>query len=131
MGARYETTELDAAQRRLYVRANSVLVSFVCALTHRASHRNFEPPIQVLPHRQAPSIENEPTVPVGHCLRKFSAHFLTGLTGNVAALRAIGRMYRVGSAVANLLSVPLVLVYRALAIAILRHLLLLSAVYSV
>jgi hypothetical protein len=118
---RGEGVELDAPEGRHDVRVGHVLVRLVGTLTHRASHRVLEPPLDVLADRQAPVLEDELAVPDRHRLRKLLACLLSGLAGDVAALGTGGRVYRVGATVANPFPVLLVRIDRALAIAVLRH----------
>src|SRR5215217_3262994 len=118
---RGEVFELEAPEGRDYVWLDHVPVHLEGARAHGAAYGVFQPPLQVFPNRQAPGIEDEPAVPIGHRFGELLAHLLPGLPRDVATLWAASRVDRVGSPVADLLAVSLVLVYRALAVAVLGH----------
>jgi hypothetical protein len=103
-----EILELEASKGGDYVRLYHVPVYLVCARAHSTLYRVFQPPLQVLSYPQMSGVEDEPTVPVDHSFGELVAHLLSGLTADVAALRALGCIYCVGSPVADLLPVFLV-----------------------
>src|SRR5215213_6550469 len=100
--------ELQATQRRDQVYPRDVLVILPGILLDSVPYRTVEPLIQVLTQRKVAGVEDEPAVPVDHSFGELVAHLLSGLTADVAALRAFGCIYCVGSPVADLLPVFLV-----------------------
>src|SRR5215212_2374044 len=101
------------------MRLDHVPMNLVGTLAHGASYGVLQPPLKVLPDGHATCVEDEASVSVGHRFGELLTRFLTGLAGDVAPPRDSSRVDGVGAPVADLLTVPLVLVYRAFSVTVL------------
>src|SRR5919202_5347342 len=92
-----EVLEPEASQRRDYVGLDHVPMHFEGARAHGAPHGVLQPPCKVLPKGESPRVEVEPLSTVAHSLDELGMHFVAGLTGDVAALWAEGRIHSVST----------------------------------
>src|SRR5215211_7022222 len=103
--------QLHASYGRNYIAAYLSAVGLVSALPNASPYRGLKPPLQVLSHRLPVNIEDESAISIRYRPCEFLAYFFTCLARDVASLWTGDGVDSVGASVANLLPVPVVLIY--------------------